>query len=415
MLKIQKLSYFFGVSIFHFIERLLIWFISITPPKKVEEKSDKKKLLIIQFNAIGDFVIFTGVLPYFRELYPSLDWEITILASQEYTDIAKFLKMGVISDIPSYDNLITFNRLDFLRNLRYRYKFQRKIQKRLFDIVLFPNYSRNKRMDQLVRIINAPSKIAFEGKCEFKTAKVLAAKQKRDREIYTHLIKNIDVFQAETQKNVNFIRTIGFKEETDGVPRWQVPKKLVDSLLESKGLNEDYIVICPGAFASHRLWPANKLAEVIDYLREKYKIAILICGSPSDKSLSQEIQKHLKNKDKDKEIRCLCGQTNLIELAALISSAKLSLTMDSGPAHISIAVNTPLVCVVGGGHYKRFFPYGDPRRFRAATKELDCFYCDWNCKFDKPFCVSDISVETVIKEVDFLLKNENYSTITSVI
>lgn len=77
--------------------------------------------------------------------------------------------------------------------------------------------------------------------------------------------------------------------------------------------------------------------------------------------------------------------------------------MDSSPAHLAVAVNTPTVCVIGGGHYKRFFPYGDPKLFRAATEELDCFYCDWKCKFDTPLCVKDISVSTVVREIGELM------------
>jgi ADP-heptose:LPS heptosyltransferase len=77
--------------------------------------------------------------------------------------------------------------------------------------------------------------------------------------------------------------------------------------------------------------------------------------------------------------------------------------MDSSPAHLAVAVNTPTVCVIGGGHYKRFFPYGDPKLFRAATEELDCFYCDWKCKFGTPFCVQDIPVSTAIREIDELM------------
>jgi hypothetical protein len=38
-----------------------------------------------------------------------------------------------------------------------------------------------------------------------------------------------------------------------------------------------------------------------------------------------------------------------------------------------------------------------------ATEELDCFYCDWMCKFNKPICVDDITVKTVTKEIDELM------------
>ena len=38
-------------------------------------------------------------------------------------------------------------------------------------------------------------------------------------------------------------------------------------------------------------------------------------------------------------------------------SASAVLSNDSGPAHLSIALGTPTVVVVGGGHFGSFVPY----------------------------------------------------------
>ena len=408
LVKMQKFIFLFGATVFRFCQKLLDSFVCIIPSANKKKETNKQKLLIIQPKNIGDFIIFTGILPCFREMYPSYSWEITLLLSDGHLNIAEFINSGVISAEPLFDNLITINQLSFIKNLLYRFRFQKKAKDLSFDLII-NCMSKSRHIDQLIKIINSPQKLATDealGRNENNGAKDLAKKTEYHQSIYTTIIESDKSWLSEIEKNANFINNLGFNGKVDGIPQWNIPANRIELTLNSFKIKGDYVVICPGAFADYRVWPAEKLAQVIDHIWAVYKINILICGSPTDLSISQKIQKHLKGA----KVRCLCGQTDLIQLTTLISSAKLSLTMDSGPAHISIAVNTALVCVVGGGHYKRFFPYGDPQRFRTATKELDCFYCDWNCKFDKPFCVSDISVETVIKEVDFLLKNETYLT-----
>ena len=381
--------------------KLIDFLVRITTNKPTFELSQKKKLLIVKTDAIGDFVIFTGILPFFRELYPSQEWEITLLGSQEYRTIAEFVKSAIISPKSVFDKFISIDRLAFSRNLIYRFQFQKKLLQNLYyDVIIYPAYSRARDGDQLVDIINSSEKIGVDGDCNNIP---LSVKQKNNQTIYTKTIKLKEGWLSEVERNVDFIKELGINQSIDGVPRWQISSEIVETsinLIKSKGIEGDFAVICPGAFFDYRVWSPEKVASVIDYLWCKHKLAILICGSPKDKIISLEIQKNLKSAN----VICLCGETNLIQLSAIMSSAKVCITMDSGPAHIAIAVNAPLICIIGGGHYKRFSPYGDPSRFRAATEELDCFYCNWNCKYGTPFCVKDISIETVIKEIDSLLK-----------
>jgi ADP-heptose:LPS heptosyltransferase len=372
-----------------------------TPNKPIFELSQKKKLLIVRTDAIGDFVIFTGILPYFRELYPSQEWEITLLASKECKTIADFVQSDIISPESVFDKFIPIDRFAFGRNLIYRFQFQKKLLQNLYyDVIIYPVYSRTRDGNQLINIINSPEKISIDGDC---SNSYLSVKQRNNQTIYTKIIKLKEGWLSEVERNVNFIKELGIKKSIDGIPQWKIPSELVETsinLVKSKAIEGDFVVVCPGAFSSYRVWSPEKVATVIDYLWCEYKLPTLICGSPKDKIISLEIQKSLKSA----KVICLCGETNLIQLSAIMSYAKLCITMDSGPAHIAVAVNAPLICIIGGGHYKRFFPYGDPNRFRAATEELDCFYCNWECKFNTPLCVRDISIETVIKEIDSLIK-----------
>lgn len=365
---------------------------------KIARVAQKKQLLIIRPDAIGDFIIFTGILPSIRELYPNQEWEITLLGSQEYKSLAEFIRLGVISFEPVFDSFISINRPIFGRNLIYRFKFQKFLQNFSYDTVLYPVYSRTSDGDQLVFITNANEKIGIDGNC----LNITEQRKQKNNSNYTRLISVKSGWPSEVERNVSFVKELGIDKSVDGIPRWKIPETIVDEsmkLATSHGIKPPFTIFCPGASAKYRIWPAQKIASVIDYIWNKYRIPALICGTQADKIISVEIQKNLKGA----KVACLCGSTDLAQLSALISSAKLCVTMDSSPAHLAVAVNTPTVCVIGGGHYKRFFPYGDPKLFRAATEELDCFYCDWKCKFDTPLCVKDISVSTVTREIDELM------------
>lgn len=365
------------------------------PPHR---SGNKKQLLIIKPDAIGDFVIFTGILPALRELYPTQDWKITLLGGKQCKTLAEFVQTDVISNEPVFDSFISLDKLSFNQNLFYRIKFKQALHKSYYDSVIYPVFSRSRDADQLVVTSYAEQKIGIEGDCSnipFKN------KLKNNRK-YTKLLQPELGWLSEIERNISVVKFLGYEKQLDGIPNWKIPASIKDEIMQlvaAYGVRYPFAVVCPGASVDYRVWQADKVASVIDHLWDKYSIRTLICGGSGDKLISTDIQKHLKVANPV----CLCGLTNLIQLSALISCAKLCISMDSGPAHISVAVNTPLVCVIGGGHYKRFFPYGDPNRFRAATEELDCFYCNWYCKFDTPLCVKEISIATVIREIDTLM------------
>ena len=51
------------------------------------------------------------------------------------------------------------------------------------------------------------------------------------------------------------------------------------------------------------------------------------------------------------------GQTELSDLAGLLSQSQLNINNDSGGTHISAASGKPKVCILGSGHFGRFVPY----------------------------------------------------------
>jgi len=58
--------------------------------------------------------------------------------------------------------------------------------------------------------------------------------------------------------------------------------------------------------------------------------------------------------------------------------------------HIATALRKPVVGIVGGGHFGRFYPWGDPETSRVVNLPMDCYGCNWHCRYDRLRCIQDI-------------------------
>jgi ADP-heptose:LPS heptosyltransferase len=130
------------------------------------------------------------------------------------------------------------------------------------------------------------------------------------------------------------------------------------------------------------MWPVQNFAQVIRQLVAQFKVQIVLCGGKSDQSVCAELSKLLSTL----QIIDLSGKTTLTELVEIIRGAKLILTNDSAPTHLAAATRTPSVCILGGGHFKRFLPYQTEQNSNSAFptviyQEMICYGCRWKCVY----------------------------------
>ena len=99
----------------------------------------------------------------------------------------------------------------------------------------------------------------------------------------------------------------------------------------------------------------------------------------------------------------LTGRTKVPQLLDLLNHAALVVTNDTGPAHLSIGLDTPTVVIVGGGHFGCFVPYPPevaPDNARFVYHKMDCYHCFWLChkrtgKSDPFPCVAEVTTAQV--------------------
>lgn len=162
-----------------------------------------------------------------------------------------------------------------------------------------------------------------------------------------------------------------------------------------------YIVFHIGNSDKRRRWNIQKFNAVGRALTRK-GYSVIFCGGKQERDLTSLI---------DKEFQRYIGVLSAEEYVRLISGATLLLCGDTGPAHLALALNIPTTIILGGGHYKNYFPYPDgiiPSLHNAAyiTKPLDCFGCDWECRFsdERRFsCIHTITSDEVFHTIIDLL------------
>jgi heptosyltransferase-1 len=167
--------------------------------------------------------------------------------------------------------------------------------------------------------------------------------------------------------------------------QWKIPKKDISMPV----LPEQYLVLNIGATKPVNQWNPNNFATLIDEVAKKIKIPCVLTGGPEDKATAEIIKTKASGSVID-----LCGKTTLYELIHILSNAFGTISCDTGPMHLSIALNTRVIALFGPSNPERTGPYNGI----VIKKELDCSPCNKK-QCPNPSCMDKISVDDVMHQL----------------
>ncbi|MBR9800979.1 lipopolysaccharide heptosyltransferase II [bacterium] len=134
------------------------------------------------------------------------------------------------------------------------------------------------------------------------------------------------------------------------------------------------LIVHPGAMWVTKRWPTASFAEVALRAAEKYQMRVAIVGAGGERADADLIANAIQRANSSLEVMNLAGQTSLQELAALLSSASLVLTNDSGPMHLAAGVGTPVVGIFTCTSSVRSGPAGDEHELVQAKVSCAASY-----------------------------------------
>jgi lipopolysaccharide heptosyltransferase I len=184
------------------------------------------------------------------------------------------------------------------------------------------------------------------------------------------------------------------------VPRDPSVAARVENQLRSSGALdacEDWGIINVGAGWPSKIWPTERYACVAKHLGERWSLRTWVAwGGDQEHRIAQEVVEGSSGWAK------MMPATQLAELAEWIRHAKLFVGSDTGPMHLSVAVGTPTVALIGPMPSERVGPLGSEhvtvQRERLTLKQRA------NRKSDMRPMLS-IQVDDVIQGCDAIIQS----------
>ncbi len=152
------------------------------------------------------------------------------------------------------------------------------------------------------------------------------------------------------------------------------------------------VALNPGAFAEHRMWPADRFVALARRLKDELDARIVVVGGPDDVDLAEGIVR-----DADVNALCTAGKTSLLQLAGVLSHCEALVTGDTGPQHMAYALGKKVVALFGPANPESTGPYGDEHI--VIQKPFDCQPCYAHPTCDDYPCMKAIEVGEVVAAV----------------
>jgi ADP-heptose:LPS heptosyltransferase len=210
---------------------------------------------------------------------------------------------------------------------------------------------------------------------------------------YMNLTDN-EQWENEIRRVRSFVQFLDIKVGTEEcIPEfWLGPED--EAFAESVMPGGPVLGLFPGAASRFRQWPVHKWREFIR--GQAVSRHLVVFGSQTDCMTAREM---LFGTPRGLTWVDLTGRTTLRQLAACIRRCSWMVCMESAGLHMAVALGIPSVGLLGGHHYGRYYPWGDPRIHRVACHQMECFRCNSDCIYGDYRCVSDIAVDTVLREL----------------
>jgi ADP-heptose:LPS heptosyltransferase len=299
---------------------------------------------------------------------------------------------------PYVDDVWHINHKKFKRNIFERFRWYRKVSSAGFDVAINAVYSNSfYSFDCLTGWTGAPRRIGFE---------CFDSNFKRDSRspYFTELVPSSATLQFEIDKNCEMLHWLGSPLPMNKTPElwFEEQDAFFSREFQSKSSHKPYIVLFPGAGVPYRSWNKDNYIAVAIEATKSHRLEWVLCGGANEFDLCNHIATGLKKQHIP--AHNLAGSTNLRELCWIFKGAVLYLGSETMAVHMAACMKTPAVCLIGGGHYGRFYPYPDNLLTVAVTHRMPCWGCNWECIHDKPLCISSITVEEVVQCVIKVLR-----------
>jgi len=366
----------FGFCIAHF-----------NPVNALEIDKDIAKILWVRIDSIGDNILASSMLENLKSYFKNA--EIDVLCQNHIAEL--------YTNCPFVNQVLSIDKKEACKNEDYRNSVISKLKQKQYGLALNSIFSSEPIADFFTLYSGAEQKIKIKGNIENSSSEWL----NKTKELYTHEVEiNRDVI-CEIDRHNEFLKSLNIFSKQITPTIWLSEKEelFAKRIFEDNNLDPaKTIVLFAGTQFKNREY--SNYGKALNVFCKKNDYSIISIGTQNDFELNRQNLDNI-------EVRTvnLSGKTGILEAAAIIKNCKLAIGAETGNAHIACAVNTPNVIVIGGGHFGRFMPYSELTSL--VTLPLNCYGCNWKCKFERAYCVKDVDYKLILTAVENAINSKS--------
>lgn len=326
------------------------------------------KVLIIQWDYLGDIIVSMPALRVLRNIYPSA--EIHLLTSPEnksYIDTFTLMDKMLYLKNPLHIGRSKFVLKDILNCIS-------KLRREKYDLIIeltgrFPNQI-------FLPFLRADYSLGLD------TANNFYFLNRRVFSNRKHQIERcLDVVKALNKNTSNYHLELWN-------PVTEKDRLKVNKLLQEKGIYNKFVIIHSTASWKPKQWLIERWVEVLNYLLDKGKVIVFI-GVSKEYGQIENLRKMLRNKNSFNFASLL----DIREVIALMEKGEFFIGSDSGPMHLAAVAKIKAIVLFGPG---------DPIKWgysfhKIIYKKPSCSPCPQFAFKDK--CIKGLSACEGLREI----------------
>jgi heptosyltransferase-2 len=354
-----------------------------------------KRILVVKLDHVGDWVLCT---PFFENLARSAPRaDIDVLVLEPVLELASasphLTRVAAIAD--KHDRRITLRaiRRSDGAGLRRNYVGRR------YDLAIVPRWDAD--FDGAAAIAcgsGAPVIFGFSENC---TRRKRVLNRGSDR-LFTHVVEQRRSAH-EVVHNLALLEAMGGSIRTRTLSPATTPadREAASAFLAGafRGQRKPLLAVAPFASEPKRTVPVTRMAELIRPIVARAGCDVVVLGSAQDRLAGERLARLISVR-----AHSAAGRLTICEAVEVIRRCDAMIAVDSAPAHIAAAVETPvavLSCHPLGGSPdhanspKRFGPWGDSARVTVLQPQHARRPCQMCCVAGEPHCILSIDTQAL--------------------
>jgi heptosyltransferase I len=285
------------------------------------------RIAIVMMSAIGDAVHVLPVINALKRHAPRC----------RITWILEPKPAMLVRGHPAIDEIIEFSRR---RGVREWLDVRRALREREFDVAL--DFQVAIKAGLVTSFVRSPVKLGFDKHRArdlnwlFTNKKIAPHANQHVQDQYFEFLDHLRVPRGPVEWNLG---------------PWSHERDMASALIPST--QHPFASIAVSTSNADRDWPAERWAQLIDAMYERFDLRSMLVGGRSPRELEAErlIMERTRHKPSS-TLGC-----SLRELVAVLHASALVVTPDTAPMHMAVALRRPVISLFGATDPRRTGPY----------------------------------------------------------